>query len=500
MGLTFALGGKAEERVRVPNRPPVCYRLCPCGPWGRLLPSCPLRGGHAEEVSIDEHPLAYLLHRQGWSATDYLTRLGAVHQRLGYGPIARDRKRVTRWTRGGVVPETSAQHAMAVLHGVPEEEITARPWPEWLKLACVHEWWALDAEWNPTTTIDLLDRVASGGPMDRRGFLVVTGIAPVLAGAAGAEPATASTDGRRIGTATPELFERSLAVLRRQDDQLGSGQVHASARAQLRLITTTLKSTAYTEDVGRRLYGAAAEAARVCGWTAYDSGHHAIAEEFYLVALRAAASSGDQVVTANIQAFWAIARYSGGDPRGAVALVADALGRTRGVASPRMDAMLYARLARAHARAGERRASERALNAAFDAYDGARDRSPEEDPDCVYWVNLGELRSWAASNATDLGNPEEALAHYEAIPAAQRAEGYDSQAYPRAVALRLARTARAHIDLDDLDGAVEAGRRAVEYMGGVSSARGTSSLTDLRAKLAEHEGVPLVRDFLAQTA
>ncbi|MEU5158986.1 transcriptional regulator [Streptomyces sp. NPDC020875] len=451
-------------------------------------------------MSIEEHPLAYLLHRQGWSATKYLARLGAVHQRLGYGPIARDRKRVTRWTRGGVVPEMTAQRAMAVLHGVPEEEITARPWPEWLKLACVHDRAALDAEWVATTTIDLLDRLAAGGPMDRRGFLVVTGIAPVLAGAAGAEPAIAVANGRRIGASTPALFEQSLALLRRQDDQLGSGQVHASARAQLRLITTTLKTTAYPADIGRRLYGAAAEAARICGWTAYDSGQQALAEEFYLAALRAAATADDHVVAANTQAFWAIARYSGSDPRGAIALVTDALSRTRNLGSPRMEAMLYARLARAHARAGEERASERALDAAFGAYDAARDRKPEDDQDCVYWVNLGELYSWAASNATDLRNPGEALTRYEAIPGAHRAEAYDGQAYPRAVALRLTRTAGAYIATGDLDGAVDTAGRAVEYMGGVSSARGTSGLTDLRAKLADHGSAPLVRDFLAQTA
>ncbi|MGV9317300.1 hypothetical protein ACWDR0_34785, partial [Streptomyces sp. NPDC003691] len=435
-------------------------------------------------MSIDGHPLAYLLHCRGWSANDYLTRLSTVHQQLGYGPIARDRKRVTRWTRGGVTPDLHAQKAMAVLHGIPEDEITARPWPEWLRPACMRDRELLDAGWTPATTIDLLDHVATtGGPMDRRGFLVVTGITPVLAGIAAAEPAVADSRGRRIGATTPELFEASLAVLRRQDDQLGSGQVHASARAQLQLMITTVRTTAHTEDVGRRLYGAAAEAARVCGWTAHDSGHQALAEEYYLVALRAAASSGDQVVTANTLAFWAITRYSGGDPRGAVDLVSEALGRTRNIGSPRMEAMLYARLARAHARAGEHRASDRALAAAFDAYDRARDRAPEEEPDCVYWVSLGELHSWAASNATDLGRPHVALAHYEAIPAAHRGEGYDTQAYPRAAALRLARTAEARVALGDLDGAVHTARRAVDYLGGVSSARGTAGLTDLRTRL-----------------
>ncbi|MFJ8232457.1 transcriptional regulator [Streptomyces sp. NPDC094448] len=453
-------------------------------------------------MDIYEHPLTYLLRCQGWSASDYLVRLGAVHQRLGYGPIARDRKRVTRWTRGGVTPDYHAQKAMAALHGVPESEITARPWPEWLKLACVHDHQLLSAEWTPATTIALLDRVAmTGGTMDRRGFLVFTGITPMLAGAATAQPATARAHGRRIGATTPELFEHSLGILRRQDDQLGSGQVHASARAQLQLITSTLKSSSYTETTGRRLYAAAAEAARICAWTAYDSGRHALAEEYYLVGLRAAASSGDQTVAANTLAFWAMLLYATGDPRGASALVTDALGRAESIGSPAMNAMLYARLARAHARAGDHRASGRAVSAAFDAYDRARDRGPGEDPDCVYWLNLGELHMQAGSCELDLGRPGEALRHFTAASAGLwAADVYREDDFPRSTAIFLAREAEARMALGDLDGAVDSARRSLDYLGGLSSARGTSSLTDLRARLARHSTVPVVREFLAQTA
>ncbi|MFF4408513.1 transcriptional regulator [Streptomyces sp. NPDC001407] len=454
-------------------------------------------------MEIDRHPLAYLLHLNGWSAPHYLTLLDAAHRHLGYGPITKsERKRITRWTRYGVIPEMRAQKAMAFLHGIPEEEVTARPWPEWLKLACIRERRLLDAAWDPQATIDLLDRVAStGGPMDRRGFLVVTGIAPVLAGAGSAEPATASSRGRRIGRQAPALFDKALAILRRQDDQLGSGQVHASARAQLRLITSALKNNAYSDETGRQLHAAAAEAARICGWTAYDSGHHALAEEYYLAALRAAASSNDPVVTANTLAFWAIMRYSTGDPRGAADLVTDALGRARSIGSPRMIAMLHARLARAHAHAGDDRAAARAQNAAFDAYDRAHDRSPQDEPDCVYWVNLGELQMLAGSCALNLGRPKEALIQFTAAPATIRdADAYQEEDFPRGAAIYLAREAEARISLDDLDGAVETAHRAVEHMGGVSSARGTSTLDDLRDKLAVRKEVPLVRDFLEHTA
>jgi hypothetical protein len=447
------------------------------------------------------HPLAWLLHRHGWSATRYLARLDPIHHRLGYGHIARDqRKRVSRWIREGVTPEDGVQRAMAILHNIPEAEITARPWPDWLRLACLTQPDVLHAEWTAQAATDLLDHIAAtGGPMDRRAFLVVTGVSPVLAQAAAAPPAAARPHGRRIGTQTPELFEQALAVLRRQDDQLGSGQVHATARAQLRLITDTLKDASYTQTVGRRLFSAAAEAARSCGWTAHDSGQHALAEEFYILALRAATAADDPVATANTCAFWAITRYSGGDPHGAVALAEEALHHAGRAGSPRLEAVLHARRARAHAKAGERRAAARAEQAAFAAYDRARDRSPEDEPDAVYWVNLGELESWAATNAMNLGDPARALTHFEAIPAAHQTEGHDHHAYPRATALRLARTAEAHIALGDLDTAVHTAHQAIEHLGGVTSARSTSTLSGLRTQLSAYRETAVVREFLDRT-
>jgi tetratricopeptide (TPR) repeat protein len=203
------------------------------------------------------------------------------------------------------------------------------------------------------------------------------------------------------------------------------------------------------------------------------------------------------VVTANTRAFWAIMRYSTTDPRGAADLVNGALGHTRQIGSPRMEAMLHARLARAYAQAGEDRASARAQNAALDAYDRARDRAPEEDPDCVYWVNLGELRMLAGSCALNLNRPNEALTHFTAR---EDADAYREDDFPRGAAIYLAREAEARIALDDLDGALDTAHRAVEHMGGVTSARGTSTLHDLRSKLAVRKDVPLVQAFLESTA
>ncbi|WP_164493762.1 hypothetical protein [Streptomyces sp. ADI93-02] len=67
-------------------------------------------------------------------------------------------------------------------------------------------------------------------------------------------------------------------------------------------------------------------------------------------------------------------------------------------------------------------------------------------------------------------------------------------------AWRLARLAEAHLALGDIDAAVDTAHTAVARMGGVTSARGTSTLNDLRQKLGRRRGVPVVADFLNYTA
>ncbi|MFI5887912.1 hypothetical protein [Streptomyces sp. NPDC051554] len=78
-------------------------------------------------------------------------------------------------------------------------------------------------------------------------------------------------------------------------------------------------------------------------------------------------------------------------------------------------------------------------------------------------------------------------------------EAYDGAAFPRSHALHLARISEAHLALGDVDAAVVTARDAVTRMGGVTSARGTSTLEDLRTKLSRRRGAPAVADFLNDT-
>lgn len=446
------------------------------------------------------HPLAFLRHTLGprpLSAEQYLRRVAGRHAVLGYGAMATRREKASRWENGAAVPELTAQLAMADLHGIPAEAVHTLGWPDWLLLALDNRS-VVDLPWTQAGMLHALADTARGGPMDRRAFLIATGA--TLTGAADhwlaslGQPSPAEAGGRL--TVTPAMvdhLEQRLDHLRRLDDTLGGGSLRTLAAEELKLATSLLDDARYTSAVGTRLHSAVAEGARLCGWLSFDSGHHASAQRYYLTALRAAAVADDHATGANTLAFMAIQTYSTGNPADAVDLVEvaqRALGRG---STPRVRAMLHARIARAHAKTGRTKDCVRALNAAYDAHaHGPHD----DDPAWCYWFSTGELENLSGSCALDLGDPARAMHHFDAAQAA----AYDQDGYHRDHALYLTRTAEAHLAQGDIEHACASASQAVTLLGGVASARSSSTLDSFRDKLTPYRDAPPARDFLATLA
>ncbi|MFE4055594.1 transcriptional regulator [Streptomyces sp. NPDC059096] len=447
--------------------------------------------------------LARILDQERCTAGQFLRRLAARHEALGLGIMVARPEKFSRWC-SGTIPERRAQIALADLLGVSVEQLYALGWPGWLRLA-LHDGHALLASpWTHAGSVQALHALAHTerlADMERRAVIIAGGtLAATLAGWSAATPAGAmQTPGRtpRLTTGSVDLIDSRLDSLRRQDDQVGSEHTYALARTELSQLVRSLKTASYNTDTGRRLFAAAAEASRISGWAAFDSGNTGVAERHYLAALRAAASADNPVVTANTLSFWAMLRYSANDPAGALQLVDAAHHHARKIGSARMTAMLHARASRAHAKAGDQQASRRAEAAAFTTYDQAG--PADDEPPCVYWVDRNELHGWAATNALDLNNPRRALTQHTAITAAHYTEQHDDQAQPRTAALRLTRQADAYLALGDVDVAVHTAGRAVQILGGVASSRGTAIFAGLKTKLAAHQDVPAVRDFLETT-
>ncbi|MEV4806725.1 tetratricopeptide repeat protein [Nonomuraea sp. NPDC049421] len=447
------------------------------------------------DIAQERHPLSVLLKCRGWTSAAFLHMLAERHRKLGYGGIASRKEKVSRWIAGVSVPAITTQYAMADLLQIHRREVTAHGWPSWLCLAIHDDRVVLESPWTAAGSLKVLGEV--GGPVDRRAFLIASThtLAAMAAQWATAEPATASTSGRRIGAEVADQLDTRLAALRHLDDEIGAGHVYDAATTEIRLIRRLLSEAAYSEQVGRRLFGAAAEACRLAGWCAYDNGYHAEAERQFFAAMRSAASAGDETIGALTLAFWANQRYATGTPRVALDMLERALASRR-ITSGRVTALLYARQARAYSLMGEAVPAYRAAEAAFTAYGKAGPAG--EDLPALYWMNMGELHQFAGSAALSLGEPRRALEHFDA--AVRGEDAYDSGQEARGAAIYLARRAEAHLAIGDLDAAVEVAEQVLQLMGGVESARGGSALQDLRAELLHHKDVPVVSGFLDLTA
>jgi tetratricopeptide (TPR) repeat protein len=443
------------------------------------------------------HPLAALRYQLDLTAAQYLDRLDTAHHALGYGRMAKRREKVSRWETGVNDPDEPSRYAMARLHGIPPAAVTDLGWPDFLLLAFPDDHPVLDSPWTPAGTVAAVAAAARGGSMDRRGFLIssgtaLTGIATNWSNAA-AEPLPLDSPGRRLIPAVMTRLENRLDDLRHLDDVLSGSELLPTATEEYWLLDRIASRATCDSALSRRLFSTLAEASRMCGWLHFDAGQHAQAQRFYITSLRASASAGDPEVGANTLNFMAIQTYSKGSPQDAVNLVRTAQDRVTGATTPRVRALLHARAGRALSKTGDLKGCAREFDAARDAFSrGVHD----DDPPWAYSITEGEIEMLAGSAALDLKDPRQALGRFSAARTAE----YETAGHVRDSVLYLARTARAHLDLGDLDTACATATDALAQNTSVNSSRPSDALRDLRDQMAPHRDVPAVRDFLSLSA
>lgn len=352
--------------------------------------------------------------------------------------------------------------------------------------------------WDQRGTLEMMTGLLSGGEVNRRAFIAASGSAlTVLAArwrsALGGSGPLGACGSRQVSSALVTHVEDRLDHLRHLDDELGSGDLAGLAKSELALIVRLLRVGRYSDETGGRLYGLAAEACRQAAWDFFDQDNQAAARQYFETALRASATADDPVTGGYVLSFAAVQCYSTGQPQQAVSLLETALTAAGRGATPRMKAMLAARSARAVSKTGSQPGCAHFLHLAR----AALDHGPHpDDPPFLYWVSQGEIEMIAGSSALDLGDPAQAIRCFDAAMAADY-RGDDQ--YPRSHAIYLARAAEAHLVLHDLDAATEKAAHAVRCLGGVDSARSSSAIAGLRAKLRPHADSRAVREFLGQT-
>ncbi|MGH3832148.1 MAG: hypothetical protein ACRDRS_17160 [Pseudonocardiaceae bacterium] len=348
----------------------------------------------------------------------------------------------------------------------------------------------LDHAWDSRGAVASLREVLEAPGMDRRHFVVISGTTmTAFAHNWLLDPArmAASIQGKRVDHAVVDDLERVADARRRLDDAFGGATVFRAVREDLRLVTETLDNASYTEQVGQRLYAVAAEFARLAGLLAYDNNHEALAQRYFLAGLRAAHSSGNRAVGANILGFMS-RQVRDRDPRDALRLAESALVGAKDL-TPAVESWIQARLASSAAAAGDTIAADRAQGRMFELTAAV---DPAAEPAWMYWWSEAEAHYHAGQSALALDKSRQAETHF------RNALARLSPSFPRERINVLTRLALVRVGLGELDGACRAATEAGGLLRRLDSEHKRIRLAEFRKAVQPYAATAQVKDFDAK--
>jgi DNA-binding XRE family transcriptional regulator len=351
----------------------------------------------------------------------------------------------------------------------------------------------LVAPWNHRGTVDAVV-ILSGDRVKRRAFLFLTGT--TLTAPAHQwllhepEPLISGLSGRRVGAGLVEQLTVMATEVRKMDDLAGGGSVLSLTQHEYSWVAGLLDHAIYDERTGQMLYVALAELGQLCGWAAYDAGHHALAQRYYIAALRASHSADDRPLGAHILSCMAEQAARQGQPAEAVTLIETALVGIRGREIPSLLAELYGRQAYAFATLGD----VSGCNAAISKLNTQIERlMPGARPSWLYWVNPANMTCEAGNALRQLGRAEQSVAVLEnGIATFDESLPRGRHGYLIALADLRARPGKQR----DLDAAAGLGMEAISLAESLDSNRSIGVLRNLCHQMTPHANVPAVGDFL----
>ncbi|MGQ0777207.1 MAG: hypothetical protein ACT4NY_22790 [Pseudonocardiales bacterium] len=440
--------------------------------------------------------LERLLGRAGWTPEnmgDHLNRLAAtlglkvhVNRRYPRRWVYAEKDRATPRIPRDPLPSL----VCLLLHQRLGEPVTpqALGWPVARGLLYVPADDGLHQNWDEAGAIAALGEVVDADSMERRHFMAMTGLTlTAVAHQWLLDPArvAASLLGTRVDHAVVDDLERVVEARRRLDDALGGGSLLPATREDLRLVVALLRNSSYTEEVGRRLHAVAAEFGRLAGWLAYECGQPALAQRYFLAALRAAHVSGDRAVGANVLGYMSVQAAQSDTPRDAVVLAESALTAEQAF-TPAVAASLYGRLALGTAYAGDATACRRAQDRTFDLLSRS---VPENEPPWIYWFTEADAQGLAGWSLLALGRPGDAEPHL------RRAVSLLDPSFTRDRAGMLCDLATARIGTGAVERACATAGEAATIIRRLDSPRQSRLLADFRRTAEPYASSTAVREF-----
>lgn len=275
------------------------------------------------------------------------------------------------------------------------------------------------------------------------------------------------------------------------DDRFGGEVLRPAVIAQLRYVLDLLRTSPYGA-LGGDLQVLAQEFYRLAGWTHFDSRQFAAARRYFTQSIRLARAAGDRLFVANVQACMSLQATYEDRPVDAVALVQAAQDTSRGLATPRIIAILAMREAFAHAVLGDRAACHRAMAEAHAAFECAG--TGDEDPAWARYFDEVKLTVDTGIARARLGEHAPATVLIEQALEQEAGHGARVRAFHQ---LWLANT---RFQAGELQAACQIAGEAVAAAGHLESMRITEHIQGFRTRVLPYRDQEPVQQFLHTTA
>ncbi len=278
----------------------------------------------------------------------------------------------------------------------------------------------------------------------------------------------------------------TLRCLMSMDFQFGGGHTRKMLLTYWNTEIVPALRRRYPEVVARDVMSAAADAAQLLGWSAYDAGRHGAAQRYFVQGLRLAREANDRLMGGQILSNLSHQANYLGNFSEAIQFARAAQAATMGEASATVRAMFLAMEARALASIGDSQGCAVVLHRAERSFD---QRNPGGDPDWISYFDAWELAGEAAHCFRDLGQARETLRF-----ASQAIDPVRTPARTRAFIDMV--SAAGVLRAGDLDQAVSTATDAVRIGGGLRSSRYLQYVADFHGLLTEKNAShPSVRAF-----
>lgn len=299
-----------------------------------------------------------------------------------------------------------------------------------------------------------------------------------------------NSQGRAVGRGDVARVRASTALFAELDNRFGGAHARRSLIHFLDHDATWLLTGRYTDDVGRELFSAVAEASLLVAWTSYDCGLHNLAQRYFVQALRLAQSAADRRLACSILSAMSHQATFLGHTTEAVNLARAARSGLQNTATPTLSAQFLTMEARALARAGDTHGCQAVLAAAERAF-----QPPEtgRDPEFISYFTEAELTAEIAHCFRDLGDGRQAAHH--AAQASPSDGTYARSDFFAGIVL-----ADALADQGEAEHACHTALAALLTGEALTSARCVTYVREFRQRLERFGDNAAIRDFTEQAA